>query len=132
MTEHLLIIDGDKYDVMITALKRKANILDKYAERTADGDLKREVIGTYYNYSLAFAYNDKPERYKILWDKLTEPTEFHNITIVDTVETITFKGYIAEVSDEIIYANPNNGYERTFSNLSCELLAKLPNRRRIS
>lgn len=132
MTEHLLIIDGNKFGVMLTKINRKANVLDKYARRTADGDLRREVIGTYYNYSLEFAYNDEPERYKILWDKLTEPTEFHDITIVDTVEMMTFKGYISDVSDEIIYANPNNGYERQFNSLSCELVAKLPNRRRVS
>ena len=132
MTEHLLIIDGNKFGVMLTKINRKANVLDKYARRTADGDLRREVIGTYYNYSLTFAYNDDPEKYIVLWDKLTEPTEFHDITIVDTVEMMTFKGYISEVSDEIIYANPNNGYERQFNGLSCELVAKLPNRRRVS
>lgn len=130
MTEHLLVIDGNKFDVMLIKIGRKASILDKYARRTADGDLRREVIGTYYNYSLTFAYNDEPLRYKILWDKLTEPTEFHDIVIVDTVETMPFKGYIAEVSDEIIYASPTDGYKRKFNSLSCELIAKLPNRRR--
>lgn len=129
MTEHLLTIDGIKFDVMLTKISRKADILDKYATRTIDGDIKREVIGTYYNYSLEFAYNDKPERYKILWDKLSEPKDFHDITIADTIDAISFKGYIASVQDEIIYANPYDGSQRKFQGLSCDLIAKLPRRR---
>lgn len=125
MIEHLLSIDGNKFEVMLIKVNRKADILDKYARRTVNGDLQREVIGTYYNYSLEFAYNDKPEKYSLLWNKLTEPKEFHNITIVDTIDTITFTGYISNVTDEIIYAS---GTERIFKSLSCDLIAKMPNR----
>lgn len=129
MTEHLITIDGIKFDVMLIKINRSADILDKYANRTVDGDLKREVLGTYYNYSLEFAYNDKAERYNILWNKLSEPKDFHDITIVDTIDVISFKGYISSVKDEIIYADPNNGSSRRFQGLSCDLIAKLPNRR---
>lgn len=129
MTEHLLTIDGHQFDVMLIKINRTADILDKYAYRTIDGDLKREIIGTYYNYSLEFAYNDDPEKYDSLWERLTAPEAFHNITIVNTKNVITFTGYIASVKDEIIYANPNNGMERKFKGLSCDLIAKLPSRR---
>lgn len=128
-TEHLLNIDGQKFDVMLMKLSRSASILDKYARRTMDGDLQREVIGTYYNYSLEFAYSDEPTKYNLLWRKLSEPKEFHDIIIVDTVDTFYFKGYIANVKDNITYANPFNGYERRFDGLSCDLVAKLPARR---
>lgn len=129
MTEHLLSIDGQEYDVMLIKINRKADILDKYAQRVISGDLSREVIGTYYNYNLEFAYNDTPEKYNSLWLKLSEPTAFHDITIVDTIGMFSFKGYIASVSDEILYANPNNNYEREFKGLSCDIIAKLPARR---
>ena len=39
----MLIIDGGRYDVDVVSLKRKAEFLDKYAERTEDGDLKRNL-----------------------------------------------------------------------------------------
>jgi hypothetical protein len=46
-----LTIDGEVYNVaVLTGLDRNADFLDKYAERTDDGDLKRELIGVYFNY----------------------------------------------------------------------------------
>lgn len=128
MIEHLITIDGNKFNVMLVGINRRADILDKYARRTVSGDLQREVIGTYYNYSIEFSYNDQAEKYKSLWDKLTEPVEFHDITIVDTIDTISFKGYITNVRDTIVYANPLYGNQRTFKGLACDLIAKMPNR----
>ena len=127
--EQLLKIDGQRFEVRLIKISRSASILDKYAKRTINGDLQREIIGTYYNYSLEFAYNDEPSKYKKLWDILTAPIPFHDIEIVDTVETYSFKGYIADVKDNISYANPNNKYERRFDGLSCDIVAKEPARR---
>ena len=46
-----LIIDNEIYNIKVkTGIKRNADFLDKYAERTDDGDLKRELIGVYFNY----------------------------------------------------------------------------------
>ncbi len=40
-----LIIDKEKYNIaVLVGLKRNADFLDKYANRTDDGDLKRELI----------------------------------------------------------------------------------------
>ena len=41
-------IDGVYFDVPFLSIKRTADFLDKYAERTEDGDLKRELIGVYF------------------------------------------------------------------------------------
>lgn len=129
MTEQLLKIDGQRFEVMLIKISRSASILDKYAKRTINGDLQREIIGTYYNYSLEFAYNDEPEKYDLLWERLTAPEPFHDIEIVDTKNTYSFKGYIANVKDNISYANPENGNERSFDSLSCDIVAKTPSRR---
>lgn len=127
-TEHLLRIDGQKFDVRLTKVERSANILDRFARRNTAGGLIRKVIGTYYNYSLEFAYNDAASRYDILWKKLTEPVEFHDILIVDSINTINFTGYIANVKDKIIYADPFDGSKRIFEGLSCDLIARFPYR----
>ena len=80
-----LSIDGTRFMVPFSKMARKANVLDKYANRTEDGDLKREVIGVYYNYEFEFGYfgDTKEERdlYNRLWDKLTEPVPFHDVEI---------------------------------------------------
>ena len=48
-----ITIDGVEFLIPLLSIKRTADALDKYAERTEDGDLKREVIGVYYNYQLS-------------------------------------------------------------------------------
>lgn len=126
--EKLLTIDGHNYKIMLIKLSRTASILDKYAKRTIDGILHREIIGTYINYNLTFAYNDKPERYDELWQKLIEPVNFHTIRLPKNIGyTIPFQAYISNVKDDIEYANPYNNYERKFKGLSCDIVSRAPN-----
>ena len=48
-------IDNIDFTAGLININRKVNILDRYAERTINGDLKREILGVYYNYSLTFS-----------------------------------------------------------------------------
>ena len=96
-----LIIDGQRYNVKVKiGIKRTADFLDKYANRTDDGDLKRELIGVYFNYkNISFDkqrisnYNE----YNRLYNKLTEPEEFHDINIAG----FEFRAYFSNVTDEM-------------------------------
>ena len=106
----ILFADGKLFSI-------KANFYDDYEPKLN------------YNYHLEFGYSDDVSRYRILWDKLTQPKAFHDIVIVDTIGKISFKGYIANVQDEIVYANPNDSMSRAFQSLSCDLVAKMPSRR---
>ena len=47
-----IMIDGKGYGVGLVQIKRKADVLDKYAKRTVSGDLRREILGVYFNYEL--------------------------------------------------------------------------------
>ncbi len=97
-----LTIDGTTYNIPVVSLKRTADFLDKYAERTADGVLHRELIGVYFNYQLQLGATTDVEEYADLWDKLTEPTEFHTVTVPDEDGTdYTFTAYFSNVSDEL-------------------------------
>lgn len=126
--ENLLSIDGETFEIYLIKLEREVSILDKAAYRTLNGDLHREIIGTYVNYNLEFGYSDKPERYDILWQKLSEPIAFHRIRLPKNVGyTSEFLAYIAKVKDNIIYADPNNWSKRKFKGLSCSIVSKSPN-----
>ena len=48
-------IDNIDFTAGLININRKVNILDRYAERTINGNLKREILGVYYNYSLTFS-----------------------------------------------------------------------------
>lgn len=126
--EQLLTIDNNQYNIRLIKLSREVSILDKYAYRTLNGDLQREVIGTYINYNLTFAFNDEPTKYNDLWQKLIEPVPFHTIVLPKNVGyTTPFQAYIANVKDDIEYADPNNPYKRNFNGLSCNIVSKSPN-----
>ena len=50
----MIVIDGEQFKIDVVSVKRSADFLDKYAERLANGHLRRELIGVYFNYKLQF------------------------------------------------------------------------------
>lgn len=121
-----IVIDGESFAIPILSIKRKAEFLDKYAERTEDGVLHRELIGVYFNYELAFGRTHDVDEYAALWAKLTEVEEFHEVTVPDfdgTGGQYTFEAYFAGVSDELRKEDST----RTFwKNLVVNFIAKSP------
>ena len=102
-----LEIDGETYNIGVYAdIKETADFLDKYANRVESGTLKRELIGVYFNFSdIKFEpqTDDNYDEYERLWNKLTEPEEFHNIKIAN----FAFSAYFNNVS-RVIYGFKNN------------------------
>jgi len=121
----LLIIDSTTYDIGVTSLKRSADFLDKMAERTADGNLTRELIGVYFNYELTLDPGADMTEYAALWAALTEPVEFHSVTVPDEDGDYTFTAYFSNVTDELRKAK---GSVRSFKNLTVNFIAKSPAR----
>lgn len=125
-----LSIDGTMFMVPFSSLKRSADFLDKFANRTEDGELKRELIGVYYNFEMEFGdFGDSEEgrkQHDDLWDKLTEPKEFHDVEIPDAAGTYTFRCYISSVSEEYkrIYKDHSE-----FTGMKCKFIAKKPARK---
>lgn len=97
-----ITIDGVTYDVPVIALRETCDFLDKYAERTEDGVLHRELIGTYHNYELELGVGSNPTDSAALWLKLTEATEFHTVTVPDVSGTdYTYTAYFSNVTREL-------------------------------
>lgn len=118
-------IDSTYFEVPMVSIKRTADFLDKYAERTENGDLKRELIGVYFNYQMTFGIIDNDDLYEKLWDKLTEPVEFHDFELPTTGGKYSFRGYVSGVSDEIEKVLSDTA---KFNGLQCKFTAKKPAR----
>lgn len=119
-----IYIDGNLYDVPFISIKRTFDVLDKYAERNEeDGDLLREILGVYANYSLSFGTIDDDDTYESLIDKLTEPVAFHDFELPNTKGSFKFKGYISQVSDEMEKILDNTV---KFQGLTCKFTMKKP------
>ena len=98
----MIVIDSIDYDIPIVALSGQADMLDKYAERTVDGVLHRELIGVYDNYEIQFApsYRDSAT-YSDLWFKLTEPVPWHTVKFPTIFGAREIEGYFANTRHEV-------------------------------
>ena len=114
-----IVVDSTTYDIPIKALKRKAEMLYKFAERTEDGVLHSELIGIYYNYDLSAGMSsNNVTDYTALWTKLTEAVTSHSITVLGT----TFNCYFANISDDVV----RDGTTDYFRNLTFSVIAISP------
>lgn len=121
--EQIIRIDGLSLGVGLVQIERHVDVLDKMARRTINGDLRREILGVYFNYKLTFGEFTNMVTYSKLFDKLTEKKEFHIIQIPSNLGYDTYTGYIASVKDTILYVNGN---DRRIKGLTCEFVAKKP------
>ena len=119
-------IDGITYDIPLVSVKRTADFLDKYAERSEDGDMQRELIGVYFNYQMSFGTIDDDSLYDALWEVLTRPVEYHDFELPTTRGRYAFRGYVSGVSDEIEKIMSDTA---KFKGLQCKFIAKKPSRR---
>lgn len=119
-------IDGITYDIPLVSVKRTADFLDKYAERSEDGDMQRELIGVYFNYQMSFGTIDDDNLYDALWEVLTRPVEYHDFELPTTRGRYAFRGYVSGVSDEIEKIMSDTA---KFKGLQCKFIAKKPSRR---
>lgn len=123
-TSKYIQIDGTEYKVpLLSPIDRKGDILDLVANRTEDGVLHREVIGTYYNYTLNFLNNGDQAEYEALWWKLTEPIASHQIQLPYQPEA--FEGYFGSCKDNVTLITPDGMQAK---GLSCNLVCTRPSR----
>lgn len=120
-----LIIDGIRINVgVLKGIGEECELLDRYAYRSQDGVLHREVIGSYQNYrNIKFVdqTNDNYDEYEQLWEILCSPQEFHNIKIAN----FEFSAYISSVKRTIDYYDGDRAYHK---GMSCSFTAEKPRR----
>ena len=121
-----IYIDNQFFNVPLISVKRNFEFLDKYAERNECGDLMRELIGVYCNYTMNFGTIDDDDLYESLVDKLTEPVDFHDFVLPSTKKSYSFRGYISSLSDEMEKILDDTV---KFKGLTCKYIAKGPFRR---
>lgn len=121
----MIIIDGTIYNIGVKSMKRTGEFLDKYATRNEAGTLMRKLIGVYFNYEIEFSPTNNLSEYSALWDKLTEPTEFHTVKLPSDSGYYTFTAYFSGVSDEFRKISSGQSYSQS---LKAQFIAKSPAR----
>lgn len=121
----MIVIDSITYNIPYRTIRRKADMLYKFAERSEDGRLHSELIGVYFNFSLEFGMSsNNATAYTNLWLKLTEPVTSHTVSLPNEGAGITFSAYFSNIRDEIIKeTSPNR-----FRDLTVDVIAISPAR----
>lgn len=124
MTISYVVIDGETFNVPVLSIERDANFLDKFAERTNDGKLHRELIGVFISYKLKFGKASMTD-YAALWEKLTEPVEFHTVIVPDEDGNFVFSAYFSNIKDRLYKLKEE---QRFWRDLTVNFIAKEPAR----
>ena len=98
-----IIVDTITFTVPIVVLEEACEFLDKFATRTHDGELQRELIGTYPKHRIVFGVPDDLDEAVALWAMLTEAVAFHEVTVPDEdASPLTYTAYFSGVRRVIL------------------------------
>lgn len=127
MEKYAFKIDGKAYNVAVMPpMKRNFVVMDtENTTRLLSGEIYRDVLGTYYNYSLTI--NNRmtaPEEYDAFYEVITSPVDFHILEFPYGQSTIEFQAYITNGSDDLNLIKDKN----TWKNLTINFIAKEPRR----
>ena len=124
-----IIIDGVEYPNIhvIPPLKRSFQVLDgENAGRVMTGEMDRDIVGTYYNYSCEIDASDADRaEYDRFYDAISAPVDSHEITMSFAQATLTFSAYVTNGEDELLSMFEDNEW----GNLSFNFIAMAPQRR---
>lgn len=130
MKKSIISIDGRSFSLSVPekGLKRSFEIVDTdKAGRLINGDMQRDIIGTYYNYSIEFRTdNITRTEYDEFYEVISEPVDYHTITVPYGQTTLTFKAYITN-GEDILNKIDSNG--NRWSGISVNFIAMSPARR---
>lgn len=123
-----LTVDGREYDVDVRSITRKFQVLDgSEANRTLSGNMIRDIIGTFYNYSMEIE-TERLNRveYDDLYEKLSAPVDSHQVVVPYGQSTYAGDFYITSGEDVV---KDESGGGRTWSGLVIEFVTMTPLRR---
>lgn len=122
-------VDGREYNVLVPAgsLKRSFQVLDgPNAGRLLSGDMERDIIGTYYNYTLQIdTRKTSLAEYDELYEVLSAPEDFHIITMPYGQSTLSFTAYVTDGEDALTRTAGGKNY---WTGLTIKFVAKAPQR----
>lgn len=111
-----------------SGIKRSGQILDgQNAGRVLSGNMIRDIIGTYYNYSISIETQQlNVDEYDELYEAVTAPVDYHTLRVPYGQGTLTFRAYITNVDD--VLETMADGVNR-WGQLTLSFIAMAPQRR---
>ena len=126
----VFMLDGKTYNVTVPAggIKRSGRVTDgENVGRTISGLMIRDIIGTYYNYSISVDTRQTSlADYDELYETITAPVDFHVLKVPYGQGYMEFEAYITSADDtlEIMSEDGNR-----WTGLTINFIAMEPQRR---
>ena len=119
-------INGSFPDIGVKSMQRDASVLDgENAGRLKNGDMTRDIIGTFYNYGLTVSpIRNNLLAYDDLYDLITAPVESHPVAMAFGQGLLEYNAYVANTTDELTKKLSNNRW----NNLTFTVIAIEPQR----
>lgn len=124
-----ITVDGVTYPLHVKSCKRSFQVLDgEAAERAQAGNMIRDVIGTYYNYTMVIeADENQKEEYDDFYEVISAPVDSHIISFPYAQDLLTFEAYVTAGEDEVEYIDIENATTR-WGEITLQFIAMEPNR----
>lgn len=103
MIEQPFLLDGVAYNVRVTKLTRKFSVLDSdKTGRTQNGEMYRDIIGTFYNYSMTVEQRgDDAAAMDEFWEAISQPQASHVCAFPYGQTTMTQRMYITSGEQDV-------------------------------
>lgn len=124
-----IIMDGQTFPhIHFVSIKRSFQVLDgEAAGRVDTGAMDRDIIGTYYNYSVEIDADDAtPEEYDSFYEIISAPQDSHEIVVPYAQTTLTFEAYVTNGTDDL---DAMMDYQNRWGGLSFNFISMAPQRR---
>lgn len=103
------LIDGVAYNVHVLSLDRSFDIAEEISEqKTMSGEIYREPLGTYYNYTMEVMEKDGDRAsFDAFWEAISKPVKSHLCVFPYNQKTLAQQMYIKSGKQKIrgIYSN---------------------------
>ena len=119
------LLDGVAYDVLVTSLKRSFSVLDTdKSGRTQDGEMYRDIIGTFYNYEMTVRANaGNTAALDAFWEAISQPVASHVCTFPYNQATITQRMYVTGGDQQLRLLQKDKTY---WNELAIKFIAMAP------
>lgn len=103
------LMDGVAYNVRVSKLTRYFSVQDTdKTGRTQDGEMYRDIVGTFYNYSMEVAQMDNDrESFDSFWEAISRPVESHVCEFPYNQTVMTQRMYITSGEQDLISKTDN-------------------------
>ena len=106
-------------------IKRSFSVADSdKAGRLLTGRMMRDIIGTFYNYTIEIDTNKLSQsEYDEFYEIVSAPVDYHEISVPYAQTTLTFDAYITDGEDILKISNSSGN---TWTDLSLNFVAMEP------